>query len=123
MTDKACVSHGVGLLNCYGGVELLNSAMGGGAAQLLWRVELLNWIKAASSPKPVTIKAEIKIKIDSRVMANSVAHDNCTPISRNRGLATSINTTVMLEECGQEFRQTSCAPACTYTYSYCTNSL
>ena len=62
-----------------GGVELLNSAMGGGAAQLLWGVELLNWIKAASSPKHVTV---IQIKIDSRAMVNSVAHDNCTPISR-----------------------------------------
>ena len=49
---------------------------------MLWGVELLNWIKAANSPKPVTVKAEIKIKIDSGAMANSVAHDNCTPISR-----------------------------------------
>ena len=55
---------------------------GGGSTQLLWGVELLNWIKAANSPKPVTVKAEIKIKIDSGAMANSVAHDNCTPISR-----------------------------------------
>jgi len=30
----------------------------------------------------VTVKAEIKIKIDSGAMANSVAHDNCTPIMR-----------------------------------------
>jgi len=45
-------------------------------------LELLNWIKAANSPKPVTVKAEIKIKIDSGAMANFVAHDNCTPIMR-----------------------------------------
>jgi len=49
---------------------------------MLWGVELLNWIKAANSPNPVTVKAEIKIKIDSGAMANSVAHDNCTPILR-----------------------------------------
>ena len=64
MCVMTCVSHGGGA------TQLL---LGGGAAQL---------IKAENSPKPVTVKAEIKIKIDSGAMANSVAHDNCTPILR-----------------------------------------
>jgi len=68
-----CVSHGGGATQLLWGVGLLNYYWRGGAAQL---------IKAENSPKPVTVKAEIKIKIDSGAMANSVAHDNCTPIMR-----------------------------------------
>ena len=59
-----------------------STAMRGGATQLLLGGGAAQLIKAENSPKPVTVKAEIKIKIDSGAMANSVAHDNCTPILR-----------------------------------------